>query len=71
MPVVNGGSSQPEMEILVLVLLIASVMKEKMFERVLWDVARCELKEGRERAAEDSLIGNPTTGRPEPPSLTQ
>jgi hypothetical protein len=42
-------------------------MNGKTFERVLWDVGRCELREGRKGEAEDALVGMPTTERPEPP----
>ena len=63
MSVVFVGSSQLEIEIFVFVLQIAPVMKEKTFQRVLWDVARCGLKEGRKGATEDSLVDIPTTGR--------
>ena len=52
----------------VFVLQIASVMKEKTFKRVLWDVVRCGLREGKKGAAEDALVGIPTTERQEPQS---
>ena len=50
-PVVFMGSSQLEMERFVFVLPIVSVMKEKTSERVLWDVTRRKLREGRKWAA--------------------
>jgi len=61
------GSSQLEMEMFVFVRPIASMMKEETFERVLRDVARCELREGRKGAAGDALVGIPTTERLETP----
>jgi len=43
------------------------VMEEKTFARVPWDVAKCGFREARKGAAEDALVGIPTTERPEPP----